>query len=209
VKFFKRTISLLLLTALIMTPVINVNVKAANLVEHLENGDFEKLKSDGSPDGWDFKGGTFGNEFMISDDTSGTGKNSIKLKSDSSIYMRQLGLLVMAGNEYELSFYLKVKALNGERGACIKFEYLYIDENGATKYCEDSLNLQKHITNNRPNAWQKHTINFKVPEIAQSANFLLRLLDGGEIYYDNVSLKGESTELPPKPLENPKLPVSG
>lgn len=105
-----------------------------------------------------------------------SGAYSLKLESMGNCYAHQQIYLV-GGEQYDLSLYAKS---NIGAKAHVKFEFY----NKNTYVGEIQLNW------NTSSQWSLLTYTIDVPETANRATILIRLIGGGDIYYDNVSLRG-------------------
>lgn len=176
--------------------------------EHVKNGSFENLKVDGSPVSWNFSGGTFGNDFMVSTDDPKDGTNSLKIKTEaSSVFISQSIASFVQDKKYTVSFWTKLITQNG-RGVAAKFEFRGKDASGNTISLPDAQFQMDYPTLTK-GSWQKITFDFIAPEGVTGATLLLRLYGGGEVYFDAVSIEDTETSEPEPPQYDFKDPVEG
>jgi len=165
---------------------------SAAMGEIVKNGDFEKEN-----EGWDLPAGAsyVGEEFAYE------GKGAMKLEGEGNVTMGQI-LYFEGGQPYSITFRAKAE---GSAMAVIKLEY-YTGSGGRVYHSAVETSLNANDT------WQEGVWNITVPEDVVRANFLVRLIGGGTLYYDNVSVMGiivdpnAAPKEPEKKFDLPKNP---
>lgn len=151
----------------------------SNAVEYLNNGSFEELLS-GKPAQWGYSGGTYGTNFMLSED-SVSGNYSLEMTGGTSIFTCAYIYGLEDNAEYTITAYEKIKELDVNSTTAVKLEFLTESNqylNGAvTRYFSE-----------KSDDWQKISITFTTPKDTDKAQVLLRLFGGGKVYWDNVSV---------------------
>ncbi len=180
----KRKLFAILLTVAVLFSMCQMFTLAEEY-EFVKNGSFEAVNAAGVPENWTLSGKAGENFTVVNDAKDGT--NAVKMygKEDNVFVVSRFSGLV-GGKTYFLSAALKAVSLNGT-GALIKFEFK--DASG-----NPTGNVNKPYT-----AINKSYIGISekitVPAGTTDASLLLRLLGGGEIYWDAVSFKGERAEV--------------
>jgi len=140
---------------------------AADPGEAVKNGDFESVGEWVVPVEGEYTSDAY------------AGSQAIKLTAEGNCFAHQSVFLV-GGEIYEVSLYSKSTGAK----AHIKFEF----------YSPTGHVSGKSFEWDNSNDWTKFTTEITVPKEANRASFLIRLIGGGEIYYDNVSVYGEYSE---------------
>ncbi|MDD6309279.1 MAG: hypothetical protein PUB07_08040, partial [Clostridia bacterium] len=168
---------ILAITLLMSTFVV---LAADEKADFIQNGSFESTEADGTPSNWSLLGDP--THAAIDTKTVSDGKNAIQFKSSTeNVTYTQRVDGINGGTEYTLTAYLYAKAIAGS-GAQIKLEF----------YAGDTA-LSDVVKESYPNTNRKFeakVIKFTAPTGATRANVLIRLLGGGEIYWDKLSLIG-------------------
>lgn len=135
----------------------------------ISDGDFEKR------DVWILPAeGEYVNEGVYN------GTYALKMESEGNCFTHQSVYLV-GGEKYEVSLYSK-SGTNAK--AYLKFEF----------YSPTGHVNSKTLEWENSKDWTKHTSEITIPQEANRAIVLIRLIGGGEIYYDDVSVYGEYSE---------------
>ncbi len=158
---------------------------AEEAYEFVKNGSFESVNAAGVPENWTLSG-TAGGNFAVVEDAE-DGKNAVKMygETDNVFVVSRFSGLV-GGKTYTLSAALKAVSLNGT-GAVIKFEFRDASGNSTGAVNEAYTSVDGKYTS--------ITKKISVPAGTTDASLLLRLLGGGEIYWDSISFKGERAEV--------------
>ncbi|MBE7062362.1 MAG: hypothetical protein E7390_01040 [Ruminococcaceae bacterium] len=178
----KKIFSVLLTIAVLLSMCQMLTL--AEEYEFVKNGSFEAVNAAGVPENWTLSGKAGENFTVVEDAKDGTKAVKMYGETDNVFVVSRFTGLV-GGKTYALSAALKAVSLNGT-GALIKFEFKDASGNptGAVNKPYTAINksyigISEKIT---------------VPAGTTDASLLLRLLGGGEIYWDAVSFKGERAE---------------
>ena len=170
----KKLLSIVLALTLILGMCVTVSAAEGSKYDDfttIANGNFP-----GNTNGWIQNGeGTV--EFVTEDVAEGS--HSLRMKSGTPFYFYQKIYLV-GNTEYTLSF--QVKGESGTKGA-IKFEFqnTYEGVRLGEQYCSFVIDSKE---------WTKQEFKVKVPEGANFAVCLLRLMSAGDMYIDDIYLDG-------------------
>ncbi len=172
--------------------------------EMLSNGGFEE-ESNGLPKGWSLIDGVKGETYEYSADAY-EGKASVRFFNDpTAIILAGMANNMVGGTEYVFSGMVKSVKDNGT--PTVKIAYQKPDGKGSyTTISEDSKGFAV-----KKGAWEKVEHTFKAPAGTTRASVLVRLVGGGECFWDAVSLMGESAAAAPvtKPAEDEKAELQG
>ena len=142
---------------------------------HITNGNFEEgLK------GWSqtWQKGTGALEVI-----SEKGNKVLHLQSDTgSCYVSQNIANIAEGDRINLSFRMKIDSLN-ENNGCADITIGYKDKKG--QYITQGYNVYYEDTNGK---WVYKSIDLIVPPGVGSMSLLMRLYDGGDLYYDDIDI---------------------
>ncbi len=213
----KRRVGLLLAMVLLLQAVLPIAAAADETKEmaritwkkysNVANAGFEDVLA-GAPRKWTLSGGNVNDGFSIGEGKgnvhSGNGSLKMALESkDRPLYAAQTVSGARGGTEYTVSFWVKIVKRN-DRGIAIKIE----DPRGG-------MIVQKHFGDAPLNRWTEQSFTFMLSEGDSSFNMLLRLWDGGEVYWDDIAVTGqydaekdvtvEILSVPAEPAE-PKVP---
>ncbi|MDD6308820.1 MAG: S-layer homology domain-containing protein [Clostridia bacterium] len=184
-------ILVLLMTVSLLVPVASAEESYAE-GELLINGSLDELKENGAPLNWARTGGSIGKEFVMDKDNAQDGNYAMLMKSENNIYISQVVNNIVPGTEYTFKALLKVVSQQNQ-GATVKIEQKKV-ENGVTTNGDVAY---KNFTNAPVDKWSEQTMTFKADKDINTFHILIRLLDGGEIYWDKLSLVGKTSgELP-------------
>lgn len=158
----------------------------AEKTEFVKNGGFETIK-DNTASSWGVSGGTWGTEFSVSTDAH-AGKSALRINTEGNAYAYSRISDLVPGKEYTLNGYIKMLAASegDESGAAIKTEFFKEGKHaktGAIKFYGGKVG-----------EWTSFAYTFACPEEADSADVLLRVLKGGDILWDDISMVGEKPE---------------
>lgn len=153
--------------------------------ELIKNGGFENVAETKAPKNWMARGGVVDKQIIVTQDKVQAGSNALQLSSDGSVYVDQ-GFHVVGGETYKLSFW----CISGTFNAMIKIEFSKIDEKGTSIYFDP---FQASVP--ASGDWEKTERTFVAPEEATNALILVRLLNGGNVFYDEISVVGPSNEV--------------
>jgi|LSQX01.3.fsa_nt_gb hypothetical protein len=179
----KKYLSIIIVFCMLFN--LNVAVISAEDVEHVRNGSFETLKDDGSPQSWNFSGGNFGEDFTLIKNDVNDGNNALRIKtSASSVFTSQSITSLVENTKYNVTVWAKVLEQNG-KGIAAKLEFRGKDGS------MPEAHFQKDYPELTKGSWQKVSFDFTAPKGVTGATLLLRLYGGGEVLYDNISIKGD------------------
>ncbi len=173
----KRILSLLL--AVFMLLGIGCIPASAEKIDFVRNGSFEELTADGLPASWSLQGGA---QFISIVEKAHEGKNAVRLSSETenvTITQRVTGLT--GETEYVLTAYMLMQKIVGS--AQIKLEF-YAGDTAITTGV-------KHSYKEVSEGFAPEVITFTTPAGTTRANLLLRVLGGGDVTWDSVTLMGE------------------
>lgn len=193
-------------------PIKEGDYKIQTLTKHTKiagkNGD-ENIFPDGGFEnatetfltGWSgngVEGGVIGetNAFIV-DDTA-EGKKALKLSGPEgkNVHGVQVFTNMIPGEEYELSAWCK--RVSGTANISLGFGYVEPETDMSLEY-GNRVNLS--FADAPANTWTQKIIQFTMPEDANKVTLMARLMGGGEIYYDGITILG-----PQKPVEVAAMP---
>ncbi|MBR5218795.1 MAG: S-layer homology domain-containing protein [Clostridia bacterium] len=175
---------LAVIAALLMIFGIMAAPVSAAMGELIVNGDFEKENT-----GWELPAGAS----YVGEDEAYEGKGAMKLEGEGNVTMGQV-IYLEGGQTYNISFMAKAE---GTAKAVLKLEY-YTGNGGKVFHSAVDFGIDANGT------WQQANWNPRVPEEVVRANFLVRLIGGGTLYYDNVSVLGIIGDPNAQPKETEK-----
>lgn len=161
-------------------------------VEILKNGGFEELSASGTPIGWTSSTKAFDSgSVTVENKRVHEGKNAVKqFAENGACFVTQSVTGLVGGTEYELSAWFYAVSF-AKRGPGIKIEFYKTDESGKRVPDGDLLEV---FSEELLETWVHKTFKFTAPAEAVSANIMFRMLDNvGEVYWDELSVKGQST----------------
>ncbi len=156
-------------------------VSAAEQGELIVNGGFEEDAGWTLPD----------NGQYVDEDEAYEGKRAIKISSKVNEFAYQT-IPVKPGGEYTISFYARCDDDSESKSACFKLAYK------RAQLLDDML-----VWHDKPfegkweigPEWKKITAKVIIPDNIIETDVLLRLLGGGTVYYDNVSIVGSIPDI--------------
>ncbi|MBQ7033170.1 MAG: S-layer homology domain-containing protein [Clostridia bacterium] len=154
-------------------------------VNFIKNGSFEVVSPKGLPVDWALTGGKVGENIVVSTDKPKVGENAVRFFGTStSIFISQLIYNLIPGETYKLSGY--IKTVSGPGSSFVKFEFQdaenqHIGEAG----CDFGKNW-------KDGEWSYIEDKVKIPEGTARASMLVRLVGGGEAFWDGLCLTGKS-----------------
>ena len=184
-------------------------------VELIKDGGFEVVDAAGKPVYWSYGGGAeFASGYSITSSEKHGGSNALKIsfdpgKTTPSIYTAQTINNLVGGTEYEVSGWYKLINKLG-RGLAVKVTFYNVDADGNSTTLDGTFEEKLQVESNK---WEKSSFNFTAPEKATRATLIFRFADGGEVYMDDLSVRGQSSapKAPTEPTkaDNLKPPVEG
>lgn len=172
----KRILSIVLTICLCFS--MGIYATAAERSEFVRNGSFEELNADGIPTGWSRQGAE--EHFSIVEGAH-DGKNAVRLASETeNITLTQNVTGLNDSTEYTLTAYTHIKSIVGS--AQIKMEFY--SETG-------SVGENKKSYTDTTRGFEPQVITFTPPAGTVRMNLLIRVLGGGEVIWDSVSVLGE------------------
>lgn len=163
--------------------VTEVNVTAPHL-RHLY-GEGEATLSGGTVSGFGLTGGTWSDTFFFADETY-TGGGALGIQTTGNAHATQSVKNMEAGKTY--TFTAWVKTVRGN--AAIKTEFT--NTKNSAFYHDGNIRFYESTGGE----WTKAEYTFTVPEGADTVGFLLRVIGGGEVYWDDLSLSDGEKEIP-------------
>lgn len=157
----------------------------AEEAEFIKNGDFEQVNGQ-ALSSWSATGGKWGEVFSASEDTHG-GEYALRINTTESAYAAQTVTGLVPNTEYTLTAWIKVLSESGndESGPAIKAQFA--NSSGASQKSDGVIKFY----GGNIGKWKKIEYTFTTPEDADRADFLLRVLKGGDVLWDDVSMVGE------------------
>lgn len=195
--------------ALILTLVLMLSVgitcpAAEKTVEYLTNGDFEDVKNETTPTGWKLSGAEWGGAASLVTEDVPSGKYALKFAADEGAMYITQQIALIPSTDYTLSY--KIKVMDRKSGCGMKLEFYTIDESGKRTYV-DALSESIEVESKD---WTDGEIQFTTGDTIMSANILFRIWNGGEYYWDALSLQGPAIpDKDPVPSENIKPAFDG
>ncbi len=162
---------------------VGVYAAQAETTEGILNGDFEEMGKDGIPSDWGYSGIVFGENAEI-DKNSYSGAGALRIFGEGNMHLTQTVYGLIPGNEYTFSAFVKVNRA-GDPGAMIKLEMYSNPAEGKREFTGDKTHTVSGM-----GAWSEQSFTFTAPEKTYSAAILLRVVGGGDVCYDKVSLTG-------------------
>lgn len=158
--------------------------------EFLKNGDLE-ISSGQFAENWKANSGAIGKEFFYDDEISRSG-HSIRVTSpDASFSISQQISGMVSGGEYEISAWVYPNTLEGS--IAIKVEMYSLGSDGTQTYL-DPAQISFRSNDLKIKEWNRISLEFNAAKNAYIANCMFRLFNGGDIYFDDLSLIGEEGE---------------
>ena len=156
-------------------------------VPHLRHlyGEGEATLSDGTVSGFGLSGGTWGDTFFFADETY-TGGGALGIQTAGNAHATQSVKNMEAGKTYIFTAW--VKTVHGS--AAIKTEFT--NTKNSAFYYDGAIRFY----GSADGEWTKAEYVFTVPEGADTVGFLLRVIGGGEVYWDDLSLSDGEKEIP-------------
>lgn len=158
-------------------------VSADGTTDFIRNGSFEDKNEDGSVASWSMLSGTvLGTNLEITDKAK-EGNSALRMFADNgnmTITQNITGL--KGGTEYVFTAFLKATKFFDSK-AQVKVEFYAGDKSMTEGVKVDYADTSKDF--------EPKVITFTAPQGATRANILIRLLGGGDISWDKVSLIGE------------------
>lgn len=150
----------------------------------IENGDFEEIAPDGLPQSWGFGTVRLGVNGEITDKGYQNSKAARIYSADESLGISQAVYGLIPGNTYKLSMQVNAP----KKGGLIKME---IWSNPVPKREHAGA---EQLTIGTTKGWEEKTIEFTAPENAYYLTLALRIVNGGDVTFDNVTFTGELDE---------------
>ncbi|MBE7025557.1 MAG: S-layer homology domain-containing protein [Ruminococcaceae bacterium] len=146
-------------------------------------GEGEAALSDGTVSGWEFTGGEWGDTFFLPDEAY-AGGGAMGIRTGGNAYVSQTVQSLVAGRTYTLK--ARLKTVSGS--TAIKTEFF---KNNAWHASGTQADV-----GSRNGEWNEVSYSFTVPEGANRASLLLRVIGGGEAYWDSLTLSDGETDIP-------------
>lgn len=196
----KKVISLLILICIIITAFAGVGALAAEpqIVEFIANGSFEELDTDGKPSRWNLSSVTIFGEHAEISDKAKDGENSIYMNGTtgktSGKTISQLITGLTPGQTYTFSVDVRVDAVATTGANCGTIDVYFRDANGKEVATVGGSNVERKPLLTADKKWHTEEMEVVIPANAVGAQICLRLYDGAEGYFDNVSFTGEMAQ---------------
>lgn len=177
-------------------------VSADGTTDFIRNGSFEEKNEDGSVTSWSMLSGTVLGENVELAKTAKDGEVGLRMFADSgNMTLTQAVTGLKGGTEYIFTSFVKIAKLNGSK-AQLKIEFYAGD-----KSMTEGVKTDRTETTRDFEPW---VVTFTAPAGATRANILIRLLGGGDMTWDSISLVGQKAtgdEIAPAPSEPAKPTV--
>ena len=146
------------------------------------NGSFEEVSGDAATN-WATNGGSWGKEFKV-EEGGKDGKSALHMTATENAYVSSKVRGLIPGIEYTITGFIKMLKAPTEDGTgpAIKLEFFLKGQyasSGKIKFYTSKLG-----------DWAPFEYTFECPEGADSAEVLLRVIKGGDVYWDGLSLVG-------------------
>ncbi len=196
-RLFALILGLVMLLGMGMTvPAAETETVEYVKINNIANGSFEKT-SMGSPKSWELYGSKIGEGFTLANGQGESHEGAVSLHTKSeteSLYAMQRIKGVKPGETYTLTFWVKVMGMS-ETGLAVKSE----SYGAAGQVTGQHQTFYKDIQKKR---WVELTYTLEVPAETSYVMILFRMFDGGDVYWDDISLVGlfdKSTDVSIKP----------
>ncbi len=152
----------------------------------IKNGNFEVVNTNGLPTEWGLSGGTVGENIVVSTQAPQEGNNSVRIFGNSSnIFIHQMLYGLIPGEEYKLTGWLKF--VSGKGSPFVKFEF----QDEANKVIgEAGCDFGKTW---KTGTWSYLEDKVVIPENTARTSMLVRLVGGGEVFWDDLKLAGKAS----------------
>ncbi len=151
----------------------------------LKNGSFETVASTGLPTGWNLFGGNVYSEAMTAASDAAEGNNFLRFFGEtSSVYVAQTVTGAIAGETY--TFSADVRKMPETAG----YASLNIQCQKPSGSSHETIETVKVQLETEEGKWKHVTHAFTVPAETTRLIFMLRLIGGGEMHWDNVQCIG-------------------
>lgn len=175
-NILKRFLAIGIMAWMLLTLVPGIGVSAA---VSLPNGGFEKEGD------WYKDQGEFGKEYTYDSDAH-SGSAALRIKGLKSLYVRCAAMAVSPGAEITFKGYYKVNSLPGSSSyPAIKIEFFDANKNALP----EEVNYWGEYKNPEKGKWVEVTETVTAPENAGHLRILVRLMNGGDILWDDLSLR--------------------
>jgi len=153
----------------------------------VKNGDFEVVNTKGLPTGFSLTGGKVGENIVVSTEDPYEGNNSVRFYGTSSnIFISQMLYGLLPGEAYKVTAALKVVKPGGQ--SFVKFEFQ--DENNQV-IGEAGCDFKKAW---KDGVWSLVEDKVEIPAGTARVSMLVRLVGGGECYWDDVKVIGKASD---------------
>lgn len=162
---------------------------AEEMTELLPNGGFEKVKEDGTPEGWYLGTGEWDTDFTFEYDRPNTGERALKINTTKSSVLASFGSnKITGGTKVILSYYVNAVLLKG-RG--LTTQIVFYSDSGAAAGSElTEFGKEIPVTEIRAGRYVEQKYEVDIPGGAKYMTVRIRLYGGGEVYLDDASLCG-------------------
>ncbi len=192
----KRIMGLFLAALMLLTAVPTF---ATDAQEAVQNGSMETIGTDGAPAAWTMVRAEIGKNFEVTKDAK-TGNAAMRFYAEKdSLHAVQTLSNLVPGESYTLSAQLKQAKGNG---AAIKIEFS--DATGATLTSREVYKPFREVGN----AWTEVSVPFNMPTEAVRAVLMIRLVGGGDVTWDDVSILGKLGGAPATVPVTPAAPAA-
>ncbi len=158
----------------------------------LKNGDFETVNASGAPTGWSVVGAQIGESYMTTCSAEAvSGKNFARFYGETeNAYLSQSTTAAIPGKTY--TFSAKVRKTAGQGSVLV---YISADEKTETSHASvKKFNQTVAFEKSYKGEWIDVTMECELPAETARVGFMLRLVGGGEVHWDDVRFVGEVKE---------------
>lgn len=161
-------------------------------IQFLYNSGFEELTEDGKFAYWSNASTTaYGTNIDVA--TGGhSGERSLKMYGDSTSLVMQTFSGACGGATYSFKGFLRTVSLNvtSQLISGVTVDISFSDVNRTILKYNGQSQLRNRYTEISGDKWQEICFDFIAPENTKYINVYLRLTNGGEVYWDDVTLDG-------------------
>lgn len=182
-RITSRFLAMGMMVLLWVTIMPEINVSAALL---LTNGGFENGTS-----GWYRDSGAWESEYLFSEDAHG-GEKALRIKGNTSLYVRSAATKMKAGSDLTFNGFYKVNSLLSNASyPAVKIEFF--DANKSM--ISEEANFVGEYKNPKTGAWIEVSETVQSPENAAYFRIFVRLINGGDILWDDITVRDTFGEM--------------
>lgn len=161
-------------------------------IQFFSNSGFEELKEDGTFKGWSASStSVYGTHLDVAEDGY-TGARSLKMFGDGTSLVYQTFSDACGNATYSFGGFLRTVSLNltSQTITGVTVDISFRDGNYSTLKYNGESHIRNRYTEISGNEWQEINFDFITPESTKYITVYLRLSNGGEVYWDDVTISG-------------------